>query len=65
MPVFATNLITAALTVIARLRERPPKGQGLVEYTLILFFLSIMVIVALQFLQPAISNTLNTVTNSI
>jgi Flp pilus assembly pilin Flp len=65
MPAFTTSLITAALTLISRLRERRLKGQSLVEYSLILFFISILVIVALQFLQPAISNTLNNVSNSM
>ena len=65
MPAFTTNLITEALTLIARLRERRLKGQGMVEYSLILFFISILVIVAMQLLQPAISSTLNNVSNSI
>jgi pilus assembly protein Flp/PilA len=49
---------------IARLR-RGDAGQGMVEYALILAFIAILVIVALQFLQPAISTTLNTVSNSL
>ena len=65
MSAFTKNLITEALTLIARLRERRLKGQGMVEYSLILFFISILVIVAMQFLQPAISNTLNNVSNSM
>jgi pilus assembly protein Flp/PilA len=50
--------------LIGRKRE-DEKGQGLVEYSLILALIAILVIVALQFLQPAISNTLNTVSNSL
>src|SRR5437660_1206150 len=65
MPAFTTKLITAALTLIARIRERPLKGQSLVEYSLILSFVSILAIVALQFLQPAISNTLKNVANTM
>ena len=65
MPAFTTNLIAESLTLIARLRESRLKGQGMVEYSLILFFISILVIVSLQFLQPAISSTLNNVSNSI
>ncbi len=49
---------------IARLRNRE-EGQGMVEYALILAFVAILVIVALKFLQPAISNTLNTVSTSL
>ena len=41
------------------------EGQTFVEYALILAFIAILVIVALKFLQPAISNTLNNVTNSL
>ena len=41
------------------------EGQGLVEYALILALIAILVIVALKFLQPQISNTLNTVSNNL
>ena len=41
------------------------EGQGLVEYTLILAFIAIFVVVALKFLQPNISSELNTVANSL
>jgi pilus assembly protein Flp/PilA len=55
----------AAQTLVAQLRERAEEGQGMVEYALILAFIAILVIVALKFLQPAISNTLNNVSNSL
>jgi len=41
------------------------EGQGLVEYTLILAFIAIFVVVALKFLQPNISAELNTVANGL
>jgi pilus assembly protein Flp/PilA len=41
------------------------EGQGLVEYALILALVSILVVVALMYLQPNISNTLNLVSNAI
>ena len=41
------------------------EGQGLVEYALILALIAILVIIALKFLQPQISNTLNTVSNAL
>ena len=44
---------------------RREEGQGLVEYALILALIAILVIVALKFLQPQISNTLNRVSNGI
>jgi pilus assembly protein Flp/PilA len=65
MSEFVTKQIVAAQTLVARLRERAEEGQGMVEYALILAFIAILVIVALKFLQPAISNTLNNVTNSL
>jgi pilus assembly protein Flp/PilA len=46
-------------------RLRREEGQGLVEYALILALIAILVIVALKFLQPQISNTLNNVSNSL
>jgi pilus assembly protein Flp/PilA len=41
------------------------RGQGLVEYALILALIAILVIIALKFLQPQISNTLNKVSNNL
>jgi pilus assembly protein Flp/PilA len=41
------------------------EGQGLVEYALILALIAILVIIALKFLQPQISNTLNKVSNNL
>jgi pilus assembly protein Flp/PilA len=57
--------VGALQTWIKRLVRRDKEGQGLVEYALILALIAILVIVALQFLQPTISNTLNTVTNAL
>ena len=46
-------------------RRREAAGQGMVEYALILAFIAILVIVALKFLQPAVSGTLNTVAQNL
>jgi pilus assembly protein Flp/PilA len=46
-------------------RLRREEGQGLVEYALILALIAILVVVALKFLQPQISNTLNKVSNNL
>jgi pilus assembly protein Flp/PilA len=62
---YVVKMIVAAQTGLAKLRARAEEGQGMVEYALILAFIAILVIVALKFLQPAISGTLNTVTNSL
>ena len=64
MSEFVVRQMIIVREAIARLRERET-GQGMVEYALILAFIAILVIVALKFLQPAISNTLNTVSNSL
>ena len=65
MSEFVTKQIIAAQALVAKLRERTEEGQGMVEYALILAFIAILVIVALKFLQPSISNTLNNVTTSL
>ena len=65
MSEFVTKQIVAAQVLVARLRARVEEGQGMVEYALILAFIAILVIVALKFLQPQISNTLNVVGNSL
>ncbi len=65
MSEFVTKQIVAVQMLVARLKERSEEGQGMVEYALILAFIAILVIVALKFLQPAISNTLNNVGNSL
>jgi pilus assembly protein Flp/PilA len=46
-------------------RLRREEGQGLVEYALILALIAILVIIALKFLQPQISNTLNNISNAL
>ena len=38
---------------------RAQRGQGLVEYVLILAFIALVVVVAMKVLPPAISHTLN------
>jgi pilus assembly protein Flp/PilA len=45
--------------------EPREKGQGLVEYALILVLVAIVVIVALGFLGNVANNTFNTIGNSI
>ena len=57
MSEFLTTQIVAAQALVAKLRERPDEGQGMVEYAPILAFIGIPVLVALKYLQPAISNT--------
>jgi len=42
-----------------------PKGQGLVEYALILALVSIVVIVTLMILGPLIGNVFSAINNSL
>ena len=55
----------AALQLWIKKHLNREEGQGLVEYALILALIAILVIVALKFLQPQISNTLNSVSNAL
>lgn len=48
-----------------RLHRASEEGQGLVEYALILAFVTIVILFAVKFLQPQISNTLNNVANNM
>jgi Flp pilus assembly pilin Flp len=65
MSEFVTKQIVAAQVLVAKLRERADEGQGMVEYALIMAFIALMCIMALKYLQPAISDTLNNVSNSL
>jgi len=47
------------------LLARKEKGQGLVEYALIIVLVSIVVIAALTILGPRISNLFNTISGSL
>ncbi len=64
--VVAAQVFVAAVRVrIARRAAAAQSGQSLVEYALILAFVALVVIVAMQLLQPAISGTFNHVTNCL
>ncbi len=45
--------------------SRSERGQGLVEYALILVLVAIVVIAALMILGPIIGNTFSTINNSL
>lgn len=59
-----TQYVRGQVFIMTR-QARAARGQGMVEYALILAFIAILVIVALKFLQPSISRTLNNVSNSL
>lgn len=63
--VAAQVFVAAVHARIARRAASAQSGQSLVEYALILAFVSLVVIVAMQLLQPAISGTFNHVTNCL
>jgi len=54
--------------LLTRARERAgqaEQGQGTVEYVLILAFVAVAAILAFKFLQPAIVDAFNRVTNTL
>jgi pilus assembly protein Flp/PilA len=57
--------LTLALRQWLERQRRREDGQGLVEYALILALIAVLVIVALKFLQPSISGTLNKISNTL
>jgi Flp pilus assembly pilin Flp len=69
MSEFVTKQIVTAQVLaqdlVTKLRERSEEGQSMVEYALLLAFISMVVIAAMKFMQPAISKTLNNVAHSL
>jgi Flp pilus assembly pilin Flp len=69
MSEFVTKqIVTAevlAQDLVTKLRERSEEGQSMVEYALLLAFISMAVIGAMKYLQPHISRTLNNVARSL
>ena len=61
--VFRTNLMKGESTKM--LFAPKEKGQGLVEYALILVLVAIVVIAALMILGPIIGNTFSTINRSL
>ena len=52
-------------TLLARIARRDEEGQTLVEYGLLLALIAIVVIVALIFLGPIVSNIFSNVGNEL
>jgi pilus assembly protein Flp/PilA len=52
-------------TLLARFQSKDEEGQTLVEYGLLLALIAIIVIVALLFLGPIISNIFSNVANQL
>jgi pilus assembly protein Flp/PilA len=53
------------LTWTAQRAVWSPRGQGLVEYSLIIVLVAIVVIAALMILGPVVGNTFSTINNSL
>jgi pilus assembly protein Flp/PilA len=65
MTTFRIVQLTLAVRQWVERQRRREDGQGLVEYALILALIAVLVIVALRFLQPSISGTLNKVSTTL
>lgn len=58
-------MLQSILVYIESLRQREERGQGMVEYALILALVSIAAIAVLVLLGPAIADILNQVVNAL
>jgi pilus assembly protein Flp/PilA len=61
----AIQLLVSRLPAIVRALRTEDRGQTLVEYALLLFFLAIVVIAALLVLGPTVSGIFQTVNDQI
>lgn len=65
---FVTRTIISIEQAVNALRERASRaerGQGTVEYAVILAFIVLVVVAALKFVGPAVAATFNNVTNTL
>ena len=53
------------IVVAGRVAKGLPRGQGLVEYALILVLVAIVVIAALMILGPVVGNSFSTINQSL
>ena len=53
------------LGVIQERARQAHRGQGTVEYALILAFIALVVVAAVKLVGPAVANTFNNVTNTL
>jgi pilus assembly protein Flp/PilA len=61
----AIQLLLSRLAAVAQARRAEDRGQTLVEYALLLFFLAIVVIAALLVLGPTVSAIFQSVNDQI
>ena len=65
MSEFVTKQIVTAQALVAKLRERAEEGQSMVEYSLVMAFISIVAIAAMKHLGHDISKTFDVVAKSL
>lgn len=58
----SSTMMQHTLTTMHERATQAQRGQGLVEYVLILAFMALLVVVAMKLLQPAIAHTITTTT---
>jgi Flp pilus assembly pilin Flp len=58
-------LVRQAYARILRYLDDHQEGQGLVEYALIIMFISILVIIVTRLMVPALTTSFNNVANSL
>jgi pilus assembly protein Flp/PilA len=54
-----------AVNEIARLKQRPESGQGMVEYALILVLIAVVVIVILSTVGKRVNNVFSNISNGL
>lgn len=57
--------VEGALSTLRERASRAERGQGTVEYAVILAFIVLVVVAALKFVGPAVAATFNNVTNTL
>ena len=65
LAVYATVYEILGKEVIGMIHSKTPKGQGLVEYALILVLVAIVVFAVLMVLGPVIGNTFSSINQSL
>ncbi len=65
IPMLELRRARSRALVTRQSQERWSRGQGLVEYVLIILFVALAVVLALSFLAPPISTILDTISSSL
>jgi Flp pilus assembly pilin Flp len=65
MSEFVTKQIVAAQILVAKLREHAEEGQSMVEYSLLMAFVSIVAIAAMKHTGHDVAKTFDMVANAL